>query len=164
MGLCMKEKWSIVSGSKSEETLCRLLITMVEETFDVSKSRVNLGKQIMNLRSEYVKEESSKCSRCSKKKRICGPFLIIQLTCSSARLARFLNSKYETLFTSFYIASQGNVGYSIFKFFAQNVSIFVVILNRYYRESLNASFLNLCQERMGFIGGMTFPCDPLTWQ
>ena len=44
--------------SKSEETLCRLLITMAEETFDMRMSRVNLEKQIMNLMSEYVEEEN----------------------------------------------------------------------------------------------------------
>ena len=45
---------------KSEETLFRLLITMAEEIFDIRKSSVNLGKHIMNLKSEYVEEENSK--------------------------------------------------------------------------------------------------------
>ena len=43
--------------SKSEETLCSLLITTVEETSDI-RSRVNHGKQIMNLKSGYVEEEN----------------------------------------------------------------------------------------------------------
>ena len=51
-------------GSRSGETLCRLLITMAEETFDI-RSQIDLGMQIMILRSEYVEGESSKggCSR-----------------------------------------------------------------------------------------------------
>ena len=40
--------------SKSEETFCRPLITMVEETFDIRRSRVDHGRQIMNLKSGYV--------------------------------------------------------------------------------------------------------------
>ena len=48
-GLCMEERSPLwVRRSKSEETLCRLLITMVEETFDIRRSWVGHGKQIMN--------------------------------------------------------------------------------------------------------------------
>ena len=41
----------------SKETLRRLLITVYtiyKETFDIRRSRVDIGRQIMNLRSEYV--------------------------------------------------------------------------------------------------------------
>ena len=48
-----------VRRSKSEETLCRLLITMVEETFDIRRSWVDHGKQIMNQKSGYVEGENS---------------------------------------------------------------------------------------------------------
>ena len=38
-GICMEERrvYCIVSRSKSEERLCSLLITMVEETFDIRR-------------------------------------------------------------------------------------------------------------------------------
>ena len=43
-GICMEERSPLwVRRSKSEETLCRLLITMVEETFDIRRSRVDHG-------------------------------------------------------------------------------------------------------------------------
>ena len=38
-GICMEERSSLrVRRSKSEETLCRLLITIVEETLDIRRS------------------------------------------------------------------------------------------------------------------------------
>ena len=58
MGICTEESPLQVHWPKSEETWCRLLITMAGETFDIRKSQVNL--RIMNLQSEYLEEENSK--------------------------------------------------------------------------------------------------------
>ena len=65
-----------VRRSKSEETLCRLLITMVEEIFDIKRSRVEDGKQIMNLKSGYVEREIPSKWKVKQRKMICGPFMI----------------------------------------------------------------------------------------
>ena len=47
-GICMVERSPLwVRRSKSEETLCRLLITMVEETFDIRRSWVDHGKRLL---------------------------------------------------------------------------------------------------------------------
>ena len=60
-GICMEERSPLwVRRSKSEETLCRLLITMVEETFDIRWSWVDHGRPVMNLKSRYVEGENSK--------------------------------------------------------------------------------------------------------
>ena len=60
-GICMEERSPLwVRRSKSEETLCRLLITMVEETFDIRRSWVDHGRPVMNLKSGYVEGENSK--------------------------------------------------------------------------------------------------------
>ena len=61
--------------SKSKETLCRLLITMVEETFDIRRSCVDDGKQIMNQKSGHIEGENFKW-KVKQRKMICGPFLI----------------------------------------------------------------------------------------
>ena len=75
-GICMEERSPLwVRRSKSEETLCRLLITMVEETFDISRSWVDHGRPVMNLKSGYVEGENSKW-KVKQRKMICGPFLI----------------------------------------------------------------------------------------
>ena len=75
-GICMEERNPLwVRRSKSEETLCRLLITMVEETFDISRSWVDHGRPVMNLKSGYVEGENSKW-KVKQRKMICGPFLI----------------------------------------------------------------------------------------
>ena len=61
-GICMEEKSPLwVRRSKSEETLCRLLITMVEETFDIRRSWVDHERPVMNLKSGYVEGEN--CGR-----------------------------------------------------------------------------------------------------
>ena len=74
-GICMEERSPLwVRRSKSEETLCRLLITMVEETFDI-RSWVDHGRPVMNLKSGYVEGENSKW-KVKQRKMICGPFLI----------------------------------------------------------------------------------------
>ena len=60
--ICMEEmgiRCIKVRRSKSEDALCRLLTTMMEETFDIKKSQVNLVSQIMNLRNESAGGESS---------------------------------------------------------------------------------------------------------
>ena len=75
-GICLEERSPLwVRRSKSEETFCRLLITMVEETFDIRRSWVDHGRQIMNLKSGYVEGENSKW-KVKQRKMICGPFLI----------------------------------------------------------------------------------------
>ena len=75
-GMCMEERSPLwVRRSKSEETLCRLLITMVEETFDISRSWVDHGRPVMNLKSGYVEGENSKW-KVKQRKMICGPFPI----------------------------------------------------------------------------------------
>ena len=54
-GICMEERGVHcikVRRSKSEEILCRLLTTMVEETFNIKSLELTAGKQIMNLRKE----------------------------------------------------------------------------------------------------------------
>ena len=61
--ICMEERSPLwVRRSKSEETLHarRLLITMVEETFDIRRSWVDHGRPVMNLKSGYVEGENSK--------------------------------------------------------------------------------------------------------
>ena len=62
-------------GRNLSETLCRLLITMVEETFDISRFWVDHGRPVMNLKSGYVEGENSKW-KVKQRKMICGPFLI----------------------------------------------------------------------------------------
>ena len=57
---------------QTEATLCRLLITLAEETFYMKNSWVNLGKQIWNLRNEYAEGESSK-RQVQQKKKILQP-------------------------------------------------------------------------------------------
>ena len=75
-GICMEERSPLwVRRSKSEETLCRLLITMVEETFDIRRSWVDHGRPVMNLKSGYVEGENSRW-KVKQRKMICGPFLI----------------------------------------------------------------------------------------
>ena len=75
-GICMEERSPLwVRRSKSEETLCSLLITMVEETFDIRRSWVDHGRPVMNLKSGYVEGENTKWT-VKQRKMICGPFLI----------------------------------------------------------------------------------------
>ena len=74
-GICMEERGPLWGRrSKSEETLCRLLITMMEETFDIRRSWVDHGKPIMNLKSGNVEGEYSKW-KVKQRKMICDPFL-----------------------------------------------------------------------------------------
>ena len=54
---------------------CRLLITMVEETFDIRRFWEDHGKQIMNQKSGYVEGGNSKW-KVKQRKMICDPFLI----------------------------------------------------------------------------------------
>ena len=75
-GICMEERNPLsVHRSKSEETLCRLLITIMEETFDIKRSWVDHRKSIMNLKSGYVEGENSKW-KAKQRKIIWGPILI----------------------------------------------------------------------------------------
>ena len=74
MWICMEERSPLwVRRSKSEETLCRLLITMAEETFDIRRSWVDHGRPVMNLEERICWGREFQMAG-EAKEMICGPF------------------------------------------------------------------------------------------